>query len=145
VSKSTNFCPKCGKALNETKETAPQPQIALPSKPVQAIAPVEESTGKKIGSILSVFFGLVFLVLFVLIMTSTNDTTPNTNTTNNNSTTTSAETTGCSAGYCNSNGHCCPLSARYYCDGYCYKTSEAALSATNGSSSCTGYRIVCPN
>ncbi len=35
----------------------------------------------------------------------------------------------CSAGYCVSNGACCPVSAQYYCRGSCYVTYNNLLSA----------------
>ncbi len=37
--------------------------------------------------------------------------------------------TPCSAGYCLSNGACCPSSAQYYCRGSCYVTYNNLLSA----------------
>jgi len=48
---------------------------------------------------------------------------------------------GCSSGYCNSNGHCCPSYAPYYCGGSCYYTSSDALQA--GGAACATHKIVC--
>lgn len=48
---------------------------------------------------------------------------------------------GCSSGYCNSNGYCCPQGT-VGCDGACYSSTSAAYSATLNSS-CLSVRTVC--
>ena len=35
----------------------------------------------------------------------------------------------CSPGYCWTEGACCPQSAQYYCNGYCYQSSNDAYNA----------------
>lgn len=35
----------------------------------------------------------------------------------------------CSSGYCWTEAHCCPSSAQYYCNGYCYRSSNEAYNA----------------
>jgi hypothetical protein len=49
----------------------------------------------------------------------------------------------CGAGYCWSNGVCCPSSAQYYCSrtDRCYVSQNAAIKASNGA--CTSFRVVC--
>lgn len=48
---------------------------------------------------------------------------------------------GCQAGYCNSNGVCCPSNARYECQGSCYVSSQAANAAHPGQ--CNNFNTVC--
>ena len=45
----------------------------------------------------------------------------------------------CSPGYCYVEGHCCPSSAQYYCNGYCYRSSGEAYSAGCHQSGWTRY------
>jgi len=45
----------------------------------------------------------------------------------------------CSPGYCYVEGHCCPSSAQYYCNGYCYRSSSEAYNAGCHWSSWTRY------
>jgi len=45
----------------------------------------------------------------------------------------------CSPGYCYVEGHCCPNSAQYYCNGYCYRSSNEAYNAGCHQSSWTRY------
>ncbi len=49
----------------------------------------------------------------------------------------------CGAGYCWSNGACCPSSAQYYCSATnkCYSSRNSAMSASG--SRCSDFRIVC--
>jgi len=48
---------------------------------------------------------------------------------------------GCAPGYCWSNGYCCPSNARYYCEGSCYASQDAALRVSQGR--CASQRINC--
>lgn len=48
----------------------------------------------------------------------------------------------CSPGYCWTGTTCCPQSAQYYCNGYCYRTSNEAYNAGCHQSSWT--RWCCP-
>ncbi|HET7923115.1 MAG TPA: hypothetical protein VFM15_10215 [Gammaproteobacteria bacterium] len=48
---------------------------------------------------------------------------------------------GCQAGYCNSNGYCCPKGT-VGCQGYCYNSTGDAYSAT-GDSTCLSVKTVC--
>ena len=45
----------------------------------------------------------------------------------------------CSPGYCYGEGHCCPSSAQYYCNGYCYRSSGEAYHAGCHQSGWTRY------
>ena len=45
----------------------------------------------------------------------------------------------CSPGYCWTEGHCCPSSAQFYCNGYCYRSSGDAYSAGCHQSGWTRY------
>jgi hypothetical protein len=45
----------------------------------------------------------------------------------------------CNPGYCYSGGHCCPYSARYYCNGNCYASSSDLYGAGCSASSITIY------
>jgi hypothetical protein len=48
---------------------------------------------------------------------------------------------GCQAGYCNSNGLCCPSNMRYECQGNCYASSADANAANPGQ--CNNFRTEC--
>jgi len=48
----------------------------------------------------------------------------------------------CSSGYCWTESHCCPNSAQFYCNGYCYRSSGEAYTAGCHQSSWTRY--CCP-
>jgi len=48
----------------------------------------------------------------------------------------------CSSGYCWTENHCCPSSSQYYCNGYCYRSSNDAYNAGCHQSSWT--RFCCP-
>jgi hypothetical protein len=48
---------------------------------------------------------------------------------------------GCQAGYCNSNGVCCPSDHRYECQGSCYSSSTEANA--NHPGQCNDYRTQC--
>lgn len=48
----------------------------------------------------------------------------------------------CSSGYCWVEGHCCPNSAQYYCQGYCYRSSNEAYNA--GCHQSSWVRLCCP-
>ena len=45
----------------------------------------------------------------------------------------------CSPGFCYVEGHCCPSSAQYYCNGYCYRSSGEAYRAGCHQSGWTRY------
>jgi len=49
----------------------------------------------------------------------------------------------CNAGYCWSNGACCPSAYQYYCSATdkCYSSQSAATRASNGA--CVSFRVVC--
>jgi len=47
----------------------------------------------------------------------------------------------CGPGRCWSNGSCCPSSARYYCQGSCYRTAADARNAGRGR--CLDFRVAC--
>ncbi|MFH1786966.1 MAG: hypothetical protein ABH829_04945 [archaeon] len=47
----------------------------------------------------------------------------------------------CPYGDCLSNGICCSSYSPYYCEGHCYSSSNAAMSASQGR--CVNFRIVC--
>jgi len=48
----------------------------------------------------------------------------------------------CSSGYCWTEGHCCPSSSQYYCNGYCYRSSNEAYNA--GCHQSSWVRLCCP-
>jgi hypothetical protein len=45
------------------------------------------------------------------------------------------------AGYCNSNGICCPADAQYYCEGTCYTYRNKAMAVSAGR--CNSWRVIC--
>lgn len=47
----------------------------------------------------------------------------------------------CSSGFCWTGRTCCPKSAPYECNGYCYRTSNDASSASHGQ--CTSFKFWC--
>ncbi|MBW6462354.1 MAG: zinc-ribbon domain-containing protein [DPANN group archaeon] len=50
------------------------------------------------------------------------------------------EQSGCPVGTCVSNGHCCPTSARYYCNGKCYSSKSDAVAVDYR---CSNFKIYC--
>jgi len=131
VSKNVNFCPKCGAptALQPAKVVAP---IAAPVAKVPMQNPI-------VGVIfVGVFFFLIMFAFYAVGFFDVSDTSSQTSNTSNSSTTASVGN-GCSPGYCNSNGHCCPSSSKYYCGGKCYYTIDDALAADG----CGSFQIKC--
>lgn len=47
----------------------------------------------------------------------------------------------CDPGECYSNGHCCLASTPYYCEGACYASQSAAMSASQGR--CSSHKTIC--
>ena len=151
VSKTTNFCPKCGTALKEApaqaasqkEKAAPVPAPAPAPATANAPAPKKDNTGPII--FVAVFVGAILIIAFAAMDAGSNyddyssDSDYTSDTTGGGGTTYTGN--GCTAGYCNSNGHCCPSYAQYYCNGSCYYTSNDALSV--GGASCSSYKIVC--
>lgn len=138
------FCPSCGAHIKagesaSSSDTASQPAQAAVI-PQQAIKPQPNEWGKIAGSIFGLIMFLILMYALALFLSpdSTSGNSAGTTTTGGSSGTAS-EGNGCSPGYCNSNGHCCPSNARYYCGGSCYYTIDDALSAGG----CGSFQIKC--
>ena len=165
VNLDDKFCKSCGANLAGHAEV-PKTELKLEKPPVFIPTPTKPSGPAwtyTITNILGVLIGLgiIFLVLYSLgcamgMFPNTQDQTCQSiyqsfksggtsgggtsgGTSGGGGTKVSIGCQHCSKGSCWTEGHCCPSSAQFYCDGYCYRSSDDAYSAGCHQSGWTRY------
>jgi len=149
------FCKNCGASLVRTAETPPALVQSPPTPPKKSRPPVVK--------VIKAIIQIVILVLFLYwVWYSYNCAVGNYPNTGDQSCksiyqffhtqsdgggnggggggqTKSIGCQHCSVGFCWTESHCCPNSAQYYCNGFCYRSSNEAYNAGCHQSSWTRY------
>ena len=173
----TNFCPKCGKKVNQDdifckncgtnlagSVEIPKEQLTPEKTPVPIKTPTKYIVRDIIKACIQLFLtGLILYLIWYSYCCATGK-YPNTQdrmcqsiyqafkggggtsgggggggTTGGGGSKVSIGCQHCSPGYCYGEGHCCPSSAQYYCNGYCYRSSGEAYRAGCHQSGWTRY------
>jgi hypothetical protein len=90
--------------------------------------------GKRVNPISKIFRSIAYAILAAWLLTACDSG-------GGGGTSDTDDGNGCQAGYCNSNGLCCPSNMRYECQGNCYASSADANAANPGQ--CNNFRTEC--